>query len=301
MKLYRTKKGNLLETGDKFYRIDEPWDELINRENLHGYLQGLAGGKALAEGSAQAGGSGSHGVAVTALSSGEASAWINKELLAPIGAQEVWAAGVTYLRSRDARMEESKDSGGADFYDKVYAADRPELFFKSQAHRVATNTEEVYIRRDSAWNVPEPELTLFINTKGQIQAYTIGNDMSSRSIEGENPLYLPQAKVYERSAALGPGLYVPESPIPLTTIIRMSIYRDGKSVYTGEVAISQIKRKLTELAEWLYKESDFIYGCFLMTGTCLVPGNDFTLRPGDRVEISIDGIGTLSNTVNYKP
>jgi len=230
----------------------------------------------------------------------DAASWM-EEILPPIGSQEVWAAGVTYLRSRDARMEESKDSGGADFYDKVYTAERPELFFKSQPHRVAAHGQPVYIRQDSAWNVPEPELTLFINSKGIIQAYTIGNDMSSRSIEGENPLYLPQAKVYERSAALGPCLYVPETPIALTTVIRMTIVRDGKDVYNGEVPISQIKRSLTELAEWLYRETDFIYGCFLMTGTCLVPPDDFTLQEGDRVDIQIDNIGTLINTVSYKP
>ncbi len=288
MKLYRTNKGNILETDNGYYRIDQAWDELINRESLYGYLQSLV---AVVPPSASAVG----------LAADQAAVWLKEEVLAPIGSQEVWAAGVTYLRSRDARMEESKASGGADFYDKVYEAERPELFFKSQPHRVAAHGQELYIRRDSAWNVPEPELTLFINARGQIQAYTIGNDMSSRSIEGENPLYLPQAKVYERSAALGPGLFVPENPIPLTTLIRMSIYRKGASVYEGEVAISQIKRKLTELTEWLYKESDFVYGCFLMTGTCLVPGNDFTLQPGDRVDISIDGIGILSNEVSYKP
>jgi len=231
----------------------------------------------------------------------EAADLMEQDLLAPIGSQEVWAAGVTYLRSRDARMEESRESGGASFYDKVYEAERPELFFKSQPHRVAAHGEKVYIRRDSSWNVPEPELTLFINSRGQIQGYTIGNDMSSRSIEGENPLYLPQAKVYDRSAALGPGLYVPPSPIALTTVIRMSIRRGADVAYRGEVAISQIKRSLTELASWLYRESDFPAGCYLMTGTCLVPGNDFTLREGDNVEISIDGIGTLTNSVSYRP
>ncbi len=231
----------------------------------------------------------------------EAAVLMEQDLLAPIGSQEVWAAGVTYLRSRDARMDESKESGGASFYDKVYAAERPELFFKSQPHRVAAHGEKVYIRRDSTWNVPEPELTLFINSRGQIQGYTIGNDMSSRSIEGENPLYLPQAKVYDRSAALGPGLYVPPSPIAGTTVIRMSIRRGAEVLYRGEVAISQIKRSLTELANWLYRESDFPAGCFLMTGTCLVPANDFTLQEGDNVEISIDGIGTLANSVSFRP
>jgi 2-dehydro-3-deoxy-D-arabinonate dehydratase len=282
MKLYKTKKGNVLEHQNKFWLLEQAWDELINRDNLHGHLA-----KAVRPGGE--------------LSALEAADLLEQDLLAPIGSQEVWAAGVTYLRSRDARMEESKDSGGASFYDKVYEAERPELFFKSQPQRVAAHGEKVYIRRDSSWNVPEPELTLFINSQGLIQAYTIGNDMSSRSIEGENPLYLPQAKVYERSAALGPCLFVPSSPISPGTMIRMTIHRDGGNVYRGEVAISQIKRSLTELAGWLYRESDYIHGCFLMTGTCLVPGNDFTLREGDNVEISIDGIGTLNNTVSYKP
>ena len=282
MKLYKTKKGNLLEHQNKFWLLEQTWDELINRDNLHGHLAK----------SIRAGGE---------LTAPEAADLLEQDLLAPIGSQEVWAAGVTYLRSRDARMEESKDSGGASFYDKVYEAERPELFFKSQPQRVSAHGEKVYIRRDSSWNVPEPELTLFINSKGLIQAYTIGNDMSSRSIEGENPLYLPQAKVYERSAALGPCLFVPSSPISPDSMIRMTIHRDGDSVYRGEVAISQIKRSLTELAGWLYRESDYIHGCFLMTGTCLVPGNDFTLQEGDNVEISIDGIGTLNNTVSYKP
>jgi len=282
MKLYKTKKGNVLEHQNNFWLLEQSWDCLINRDDLHGYLAKAA----------RAGGE---------LSALEAAVLLEQDLLAPIGSQEVWAAGVTYLRSRDARMEESKDSGGASFYDKVYEAERPELFFKSQPQRVAAHGEKVYIRRDSSWNVPEPELTLFINSQGLIQAYTIGNDMSSRSIEGENPLYLPQAKVYERSAALGPCLFVPSSPIAPTTMIRMTIHRDGGSVYRGEVAISQIKRSLTELAGWLYRESDYIHGCFLMTGTCLVPGNDFTLREDDNVEISIDGIGTLINAVSYKP
>ena len=286
MNLFKTTKGHLLLEKEQFWLIDEPWEQLINRSGsngLYNHLQSLI----------------PHAEIVPA---GEADALINSHLLAPIGAtQEIWAAGVTYLRSRDARMEESKDSGGASFYDKVYEAERPELFFKAQPHRVAAHNETVYIRRDSTWNVPEPELTLFINSLGEIQAYTIGNDMSSRSIEGENPLYLPQAKVYQRSAALGPCLYVPASPISPTTHITMVIRRAGKSVYSGEVAISQIKRKLPELASWLYRDMDFANGCFLMTGTCLVPGNDFTLTVDDIVEITIDHIGTLSNTVSFKP
>jgi 2-dehydro-3-deoxy-D-arabinonate dehydratase len=281
MKLYKTRQGNILEAANNFYRLAQPWDELICRDELHDYLRTLQPHAGM-------------------LSPVEADALLNSQLMAPIGAQEVWAAGVTYLRSRDARMEESKDSGGATLYDKVYEADRPELFFKAQPHRVAAPDEEVYIRHDSSWNVPEPELTLFINPKGSIQGYTIGNDMSSRSIEGENPLYLPQAKVYERSAALGPCLYIPATPLPSTTQISMVIRRAGKSVYSGEVAISQIKRKLADLASWLYRDMNFPNGCFLMTGTCLVPPNDFTLAKGDKVEITIEPIGTLSNTVDYK-
>jgi 2-dehydro-3-deoxy-D-arabinonate dehydratase len=279
MKLYKTRHGNLLEANEQFYLIDQPWDAMINREDLHGYLQVSRS---------------------SALPAGEA-ALIKQEILAPIGSQEVWAAGVTYLRSRNARMEESKDSGGANFYDKVYAAERPELFFKAASHRVAAHGEPVYIRRDSSWNVPEPELTLFINSKGQVQAYTIGNDMSSRSIEGENPLYLPQAKTYERSAALGPCLFVPHTPISPDTCIHMVILRGDDRVYAGSVAISQMKRALTELAGWLYREMDFAAGCFLMTGTCLVPPNEFTLQENDIVEIRIDGIGELRNAIAYKP
>ncbi|HRQ52477.1 MAG TPA: fumarylacetoacetate hydrolase family protein, partial [Agriterribacter sp.] len=201
----------------------------------------------------------------------------------------------------DARMQESKESGGATFYDKVYEAERPELFFKSLPHRVAGHFEDVYIRRDSTWNVPEPELTLFINSAGNIQAYTIGNDMSSRSIEGENPLYLPQAKTYERSAALGPCLYIPEHPIDPDTTISMSILRNNQPVFDGAITISMMKRPLPELAAFLFRETDFPYGCFLMTGTCLVPDNDFTLLENDIVNISIDGIGTLSNRIIHKP
>ena len=282
MKLYKTRQGNLLQDQERFWLLDQVWDELINREDLHGWLQAVT-------------------ATAKELPAGQAASWCEQEILAPIGTQEVWAAGVTYLRSRDARMEESKGSGGADFYDKVYEAERPELFFKSFPYRVAAHGESVYIRRDSVWNVPEPELTLFINSNGHIQGYTAGNDMSSRSIEGENPLYLPQAKVYERSAALGPCLYVPKEPISRSTVIHMTISREGREVYTGEVPISQIKRSLTELAGWLFRETDYPAGCFLMTGTCLVPPNDFTLQEGDKVDIRIGGIGVLTNTIQYRP
>ena len=194
-------------------------------------------------------------------------------------------------------MEESKLSGGADFYAKVYEAERPELFFKSTASRCAGPGEAVYIRSDSHWNVPEPELTLFANRHGKIVGYTIGNDMSSRDIEGENPLYLPQAKCYERSAAIGPCLWVPEHPINPDTKIRMQIRRAGAEVFSGMISINQMKRKHDELISYLFRAMHFEQGAYLMTGTCLVPPNDFTLQPGDIVSMTIDGIGTLENSV----
>jgi 2-dehydro-3-deoxy-D-arabinonate dehydratase len=282
MKLFKLSDGIVLQHQNVSYMHHYEWDALINRDALYNYLiRTLPGLPILAE--------------------EEASSLLNESLLPPIGRQEVWAAGVTYLRSREARMEESADSGAADLYDKVYAAERPELFFKSMPHRVAGHKQTVYIRRDSVWNVPEPELTLFINTKGNIQAYTIGNDMSSRSIEGENALYLPQAKIFERSASLGPCLYIPEHPIPADTTIRMNIQRNDTEVYSDETTISRMKRSFTELAGYLYRECDFPDGSFLMTGTCLVPPNDFTLREGDVISISIDDIGNIINTVGFKP
>jgi 2-dehydro-3-deoxy-D-arabinonate dehydratase len=221
-------------------------------------------------------------------------------LEAPIGSQEIWAAGVTYLRSKEARMDESKESGAADFYAKVYEAKRPELFFKSTAARCAGPDQEVWIRRDSQWNVPEPELTLFANASGKIIGYTIGNDMSSRDIEGENPLYLPQAKCYQRSAAIGPCLLVPSKPIDADTQIHMSIERSNEIVFSGSISINQMKRKHEELIGYLFMEMDFPQGVYLMTGTCLVPPNGFTLAVGDLVHMSIDGIGSLRNKVAIK-
>lgn len=216
---------------------------------------------------------------------------------APLGTQEVWAAGVTYLRSRTARMEESKDAGGGTFYDKVYHAERPELFFKGTPHRVAGPGTPVRIRRDSKWNVPEPELTLAINSAGRVFGYTVGNDMSSRDIEGENPLYLPQAKVYDRSTGLGPCLLVTDDPLPPTTTIAIEIRRDGTAAFMGTTQISQIKRKFAELAEFLFRDNSFPRGAYLMTGTGIVPPDAFTLRAGDEIRITIEPIGTLVNTV----
>jgi 2-dehydro-3-deoxy-D-arabinonate dehydratase len=220
-----------------------------------------------------------------------------KDAIKPIMGQEVWASGVTYMRSKTARMEESKKAGGATFYDKVYDAERPELFFKSTAARCVGPNEKVRIRKDSAWNVPEPELCLFICSTGSIEGYTIGNDMSSRSIEGENPLYLPQAKTYTGSAALGPCIFVPEDRISLDTRISMVIKREHKTILKDSVGIDQIKRKLEDLVAYLFRECDFDQGVFLMTGTGIVPSDDFTLLPNDEVAITIDSIGTLVNIV----
>jgi len=219
------------------------------------------------------------------------------DLRAPIQSQEVWAAGVTYFRSMTARRDESREAGGDSFYDRVYSAERPELFFKATPHRVSGPGQSVRIRRDSKWNVPEPELTLAFNAQGRLFGYTIGNDMSSRDIEGENPLYLPQAKVYFGSAALGPALLIMDEPLPTTTEIAVSIRRAGAEVFAGATSISQIKRSFSSLGEYLFRENAFPYGCYLMTGTGVVPPNDFTLQSGDEIAITILPIGTLTNTV----
>jgi 2-dehydro-3-deoxy-D-arabinonate dehydratase len=218
-------------------------------------------------------------------------------LLPPIESQEVWAAGVTYLRSRDARVEESESSGAERLYDLVYEAPRPELFFKATAGRTRGHGQPVRIRADGNWNVPEPELTLAINRHGKIFGYTIGNDMSSRDIEGENPLYLPQAKIYRGSCALGPALAVSATPLPPETRINMAISRQGSVVFAGETGLDRMKRRLDELAGWLWREQEFPNGAYLMTGTGIVPPSTFTLKSGDVVRISIDGLGTLENVV----
>ncbi|HAV62123.1 MAG TPA: fumarylacetoacetate hydrolase [Verrucomicrobiales bacterium] len=220
----------------------------------------------------------------------------NVRLLAPVEKQEVWAAGVTYLRSKTARMAESDFSAQA--YDKVYEADRPELFFKSVPEKVVANGEAVGIRRDAKWNVPEPELALVLNSHGKIVGYTIGNDMSSRDIEGENLLYLPQAKVYDRCCALGPWINVGALEVEAAAWkIKLTIHRGGKAVFDGETSVSQMKRKLSDLADWLFRSQTFPNGAILLTGTGLVPGDDFTLQADDRVRIEISGIGVLENHV----
>ena len=218
-------------------------------------------------------------------------------LVAPLGTQEVWAAGVTYYRSRAARMEESKHGGGGSFYDKVYSAERPELFFKATPHRVAAPGGAVHIRSDSRWNVPEPELTLAITARGRIFGYTLGNDMSSRDIEGENPLYLPQAKVYDRSASLGPCLVIDQRLPGPEAKIEIEIRRAGAAVFAGETTVGQIKRPLESLARWLFRDNSFPSGCYLMTGTGIVPPDAFTLQAGDEIRITLDPVGTLHNVV----
>jgi 2-dehydro-3-deoxy-D-arabinonate dehydratase len=219
------------------------------------------------------------------------------EALAPIESQEVWAAGVTYYRSRTARLEEAKDAGGGDFYDRVYHAARPELFFKASPHRVAGPGQNVRIRSDSKWNVPEPELALVINSLGQIIGYTIGNDMSSRDIEGENPLYLPQAKVYSQCCGLGPCILIREHPMDIKTEIHMEILRAGETVFAGQTDLTNLKRKPEELVEYLFRDNQFPYGCFLLTGAGVVPPDDFSLQPEDEIRIKIEPIGVLVNRV----
>lgn len=277
MKLYKTPRGIVIEhRNDHFLSNETDWNTFINRPGLHAKI--LAG---LAQLSADP--------ALAALCQSSA--------LAPIGDQEVWASGVTYLRSREARMEESKDAGGGDFYARVYEADRPELFFKAPAYRTVGPRQAVRIRKDSRWNVPEPELTLFVCTAGSIEGYTVGNDMSSRDIEGENPLYLPQAKSYDGATALGPCLFVPGEPIAADTQISIAIQRRGETVFAHAISIDRMKRKHTELVEYLFREVSFPQGTFLMTGTGIVPPDDFTLQANDVIRITIGPIGTLENTV----
>jgi 2-dehydro-3-deoxy-D-arabinonate dehydratase len=217
-------------------------------------------------------------------------------LLAPIDQQEVWAAGVTYKRSQVARMEESE--AGASHYDKVYTAPRPEIFFKATPSRVSGPGEPLRVRADSRWSVPEPELALVISPANRLVGFTVGNDMSARDIEGENPLYLPQAKVYNQCCGLGPCVFIPDGPLDRAgTVIRLTIVRDGQAVFHGETNVDQMKRQFDELIGWLTKENDIPQGAFLLTGTGIVPPDDFTLRDGDAVSIEITGIGTLTNPI----
>jgi 2-dehydro-3-deoxy-D-arabinonate dehydratase len=275
MKLYKTKQGIVIENENQFYLLqNEDWDVFVNDDSLFQKIKEK----------------------IKDLSPSQNN--LIENVLATVGSnQELWACGVTYLRSKIGRQEESKDAGGGDFYARVYEAERPEVFFKATPHRIVGTNDKVRIRKDSTWDVPEPELTLVVSSSGKIIGYTIGNDMSSRSIEGENPLYLPQAKTYDACAAIGPCIYVTEEPLNSDTTIRLEINRKNKAVFEGSISISQMKRKPEELVSFVFKECSFPYGCLIMTGTGIVPENNFTLKSGDEIKISIDGIGTLVNEV----
>ena len=271
--------GIILEKDQVFRNlaVTSSWNDLVNRDDLHDFLVNeWENGEPLENGPDP------------------------NRLLAPIGSQEIWAAGVTYYSSRLARMEESKDSGGGDFYSRVYVADRPEIFFKATPARTVGPGKDFRIRKDSTWDVPEPELTLFATSNGKIVGYTIGNDVSSRSIEGENPLYLPQAKTFDGCACLGPCLYVPKEPLEKNTRISLKIERGSEVVFSDKTQLDQMKRTPEELIGFLFRETSFPGGVFLMTGTGIVPGTDFTLKPKDKVSIGIESIGTLINFVGHQ-
>ena len=272
MRLFRTAGTPVLEAENGFHPLPESWDALISRDDLAAHLRSVA-------------------------SRGRGGVRLDEEILAPIESQEVWAAGVTYWRSRTARIEESKDAGGGTFYDRVYEAERPELFFKAAPWRVRGPGDAIRVRADARWSVPEPELALVVSPRGVIVGYTAGNDVSSRDIEGENPLYLPQAKVYDGSCALGPAMLVAESPLGAGTTIELRILRGGAPAFDGTTTLEQMRRRPEELVEWLYRETSFPHGCILLTGTGVVPPDDLMLRPGDEVRIEIPPIGVLVNPV----
>ena len=274
MKLYRTREGVLLESGDAFFSLGTlTIDDLINHPELKHCLESCV----------------DQGRTVSAPQ--------NRDLLAPVGTQEIWASGVTYERSREGRKEEAREAGGGDFYSRVYQAERPELFFKACGWRAVGPGDKIRIRADAKWSVPEPELVLVVNNSGSIIGYTVGNDVSSRDIEGENPLYLPQAKVYNRSCAVGPSILVSEQSLSRSTSIEMAIERAGKVCYSGATTLAQMKRSAESLVKYLVQELSFPVGVMLFTGTGIVPPGDLTLRSGDTVKIRIPPIGELLNEV----
>jgi 2-dehydro-3-deoxy-D-arabinonate dehydratase len=272
MLLYRTPSGPVVGDGGAYFAVDAPdWDVLLNDDDLLARL-----GAAVAD-------------ARTVPAPGA--------LLAPVGSQEVWAAGVTYWRSRTARLEESQAAGGGSFYDRVYEAERPEIFFKATPHRVAAPGAPMRLRRDSRWIVPEPELALVLDRRGRIIGYTIGNDLSCRDIEGENPLYLPQAKTFDGCVALGPALLIAREPLPVDTRIELAIRRGGRPVFEDATTLAQLRRSPSTMVEFLFREASFPTGAFLLTGTGIVPPADFSLQPGDEMRITVPPIGTLINPV----
>ncbi|MCA9257915.1 MAG: fumarylacetoacetate hydrolase family protein [Planctomycetales bacterium] len=275
MLLYRTSRGPVVGFEGRYYAVEESWTDLVNDDNL---AQNLAR-------------------RVEALAPDDTLSADVAQPLPPLGDQEIWAAGVTYFRSRTARMEESQEAGGGDFYDRVYHASRPELFFKATPSRTVGPGQAMHLRKDSRWIVPEPELTLAVTRSGTIVGYTVGNDLSCRDLEGENPLYLPQAKTFARCAAVGPAILVANAPLSPDVAIRLVIRRDGEIVCDEATSLANLKRSLEELVSYLFRENEFANGCLLMTGTGVVPPDNFSLQPGDVVDITIDGIGTLSNSM----
>ena len=273
MKLYRTTKGILVQVEQEFFLLkEELWDRIICSDQLLVEAQRAT-----------------TGVAVCADQIGT--------VLAPIVNQDVWAAGSTYCRKQTTQIEESKSGAGGDSYVRVYNAERPQLFFKSAGHRVANPGEAVRIRSDARRSIPEPELTLVVNPSGRIVGYTAGNDMSACDIEGENPLYLPQAKIYDGSCAIGPCVLLATSPLCPETEIAIDIERSGDLAFRGVASLAGLKRKPEHLVEYLFRDNSFSDGVYLMTGTPLVPPESFTLAQGDRIRITIEGIGTLENFV----
>ena len=271
-RLFRTTSGVVIEQDGRYHFAPSAnWDALLNADDI-GEAVSAAAGRA---------------------ETVDARAVADDRLLAPLGSQEVWAAGVTYYRSRTARMEESRVAGGGSFYDRVYAAERPELFFKATPHRVVGPSGRVRIRTDSRWSVPEPELALVVNRRGSIVGCTIGNDMSARDIEGENPLYLPQAKVYAACCALGPSILLGRGALSPETAIQLEIRRAGTQVFAGSTDVGMLKRTADELVGFLYRDNEFPQGCVLLTGTGIVPPDEFSLRHGDEISITVSAIGTL--------
>ena len=276
MKLFKTATGIIIEReGQYFTSPVENWDAIINDDDIADKLDSLIRNNK-----------------TTTVSQLDESV-----LQPPVGNQELWACGVTYLRSRVGRQQESQAAGGSDFYARVYEAERPEVFFKATPHRIRGHRHKVRIRKDSGWDVPEPELTLMVTSSGKIIGYTIGNDMSSRSIEGENPLYLPQAKTYDGCAAIGPCIYITSQPLDMDQPISVVVNRNNQPVFESSVMLNQLKRSLQELVSYVYRECSFPHGALIMTGTGIVPGADFTLQSGDEIAIHFAPVGTLINTV----
>ena len=271
MRLHRTERGAVAERDGLFFDVAGDWDALLGDDDLAAYLR-------------------------AACANAAGLPRLDARVLAPIGRQEVWAAGVTYTRSRSARIEESAEAGGGSFYDRVYEAERPELFFKAAGWRVRGPGEAVRVRADARWSVPEPEIALVVTPAARIVGWTIGNDMSSRDIEGENPLYLPQAKIYDGACALGPAIVVGDPP-PADTPIALRVVRDGRTAFEGSTTFGRMRRDPASLVEFLYRETSFPDGCVLLTGTGVVPETDFGLQAGDEVEIHVPPAGTLANVV----